>query len=40
MLAALEFDGDGARIRFDRAATDESGNPRLQPVCETPLLPR
>jgi hypothetical protein len=40
MLAALEFDGDGARIRFDRAATDESGNPRLQPVCETPLLPQ
>jgi hypothetical protein len=37
MLSALEFGGREARIRFDRAA-DESGNPRLQPVCETPLL--
>jgi len=40
MLAALDFNGRGARIRFDRAAADESGNPSLQPVCETPLLPQ
>jgi hypothetical protein len=40
MLSALEFDGRAARIRFDRAAADESGNPSLQPVCETPLLPQ
>jgi hypothetical protein len=38
MLSALEFDGRAARIRFDRAAADPSGNPSLQPVCETPLL--
>ena len=38
MLSALEFDGRAARIRFDRAAADPSGNPSLQPVCEMPLL--
>ena len=38
MLSALEFDGRAARIRFDRAAADPSGNPSLQLVCETPLL--
>jgi hypothetical protein len=37
MLAALEFDGRAARIRFDRAAGDEQGAARLEPVCETYL---
>ncbi len=34
MLAALEFDGRAARIRFARTVTE---TPRLQPVCEADL---
>ena len=37
MLAALEFDGRRARIRFDRTLSDQSGIPHLQPVCEAEL---
>jgi phosphodiesterase/alkaline phosphatase D-like protein len=37
MLAALEFDGRGARIRFDRAVGDGQGAARLEPVYETEL---
>jgi PhoD-like phosphatase len=37
MLATLEFDGRRARIRFDRAAGEEQGSARLEPVCETYL---
>ena len=37
MLAALEFDGRTARIRFDRTVPGASGSPHLQPVCETGL---
>jgi hypothetical protein len=37
MLATLEFDGRGARIRFDRATRDAHGSGQLEPVCETDL---
>ena len=37
MLAALEFDGRRARIRFDRTVSDQSGIPHLHPVCESEL---
>jgi hypothetical protein len=37
MLCALEFTGRAARIRFDRAVSAESGDPRLQPVYEAAL---
>jgi hypothetical protein len=37
MLATLEFDGRGARIRFDRALRDAHGSGQLEPVCETDL---
>jgi PhoD-like phosphatase len=37
MLAALEFSGRAARIRFDRAVPDSSGDPALRPVLETEL---
>ncbi len=37
MLAALDFDGRTARIRFTRPAAAGSGSTRLQPVCDTTL---
>ncbi len=37
MLAAVEFEGRRARIRFDRTVSDQDGTPRLQPVCEAEL---
>lgn len=37
MLAALEFSGRAARIRFDRAVPDASGGPALRPVAEADL---
>jgi hypothetical protein len=37
MLCALEFSGRAARVRFDRAVSAESGDPRLQLVCEADL---
>lgn len=37
MLCALEFSGRTARIRFDRAGSDASGNPGLQQACEVQL---
>lgn len=37
MLAAMEFDGRGARIRFDRAVPGADGAPDLEPVCEARL---
>jgi hypothetical protein len=37
MIAVLEFDGSAARVRFDRAAADESGAPRLSTVAEARL---
>ncbi len=37
MLAALEFSGRAARIRFDRAVPDADGDPSLQAVCEMEL---
>ena len=37
MLSALEFDGRQARIRFDRAVSDQAGVPHLHPLCETDL---
>jgi hypothetical protein len=37
MLSGLEFRGRKARIRFERAALDEAGTPRLRPVCEAEL---
>jgi PhoD-like phosphatase len=38
MLCALEFSGRAAHVRFDRAVSGESGNPRLQLVYETDLV--
>jgi hypothetical protein len=37
MLAALEFDGRKAHIRFERTAPDVNGAAHLQPVCVTEL---
>jgi hypothetical protein len=37
MVAVLEFDKTQATIRFDSAAPDESGTPRLQPAHATSL---
>jgi phosphodiesterase/alkaline phosphatase D-like protein len=37
MLAALDFDGRQARVRFDRSATDPTQTPHLIPVNETDL---
>jgi hypothetical protein len=42
MIAVLEFDGPesggtGARVRFDRAAADESGAPHLSTAAEARL---
>jgi hypothetical protein len=37
MLAALDFDGRHARVRFDRSASDPARKPHLIPVDETHL---
>jgi PhoD-like phosphatase len=37
MIAVLEFDGTVARVRFDRAAADESGAPCLSTAAEARL---
>jgi hypothetical protein len=37
MVSGLEFSGRTARIRFDRAVPDASGEPSLQPVLEKAL---
>jgi hypothetical protein len=37
MVSGLEFSGRAARVRFDRAVLDASGEPSLQPVLETAL---
>ena len=37
MIAVLEFDGATARVRFDRAAADESGAPHLSTAAEARL---
>jgi PhoD-like phosphatase len=37
MIAVLEFDGTTARVRFDRAAADASGAPRLSTAAEARL---
>ncbi len=37
MLAALDFDGRHARVRFDRSASDPASKPHLIPVDETHL---
>jgi hypothetical protein len=37
MIAALEFDGPAARLRFDRATTDASGAPHLTAACAASL---
>jgi phosphodiesterase/alkaline phosphatase D-like protein len=37
MLAALDFDGRHARVRFDRSAPDPTQSPHLVPVDETDL---
>jgi hypothetical protein len=37
MIATLTYDGPGATLRFDRAATDAAGAPQLTPVLETGL---
>ena len=37
MIATLTYDGPKATVRFDQAATDETGTPRLVPVLETDL---
>jgi hypothetical protein len=38
MLCGLEFSGRAARVRFDRAVSAESGDPRLQLVYEADLV--
>lgn len=37
MLAALDFDGRHARVRFDRSGTDPTRSPHLIPVDQTDL---
>jgi hypothetical protein len=37
MIATLEFEGRTARIRFDQAAADRSGEPSLSAAAEARL---
>ncbi len=39
MLAVLDFNGRQVRVRFDRAARDDAGDPCLRPVYEATLSP-
>jgi hypothetical protein len=37
MIAVLDYDGRGARVRFDRAAADSAGRPLLITEADTRL---